>query len=98
MIISPDYWDEMLLECIKPMYGFVHAPLLFQLALLSFCIGETSVLRGYKSVFDDNLLYWHNERGEFQALMTTHVDDLLPVASQHWLDTTRTQLETIRQG
>ena len=69
-----DWWNQVL-ECIRAMYGFSDAPLMFQLALLAFLISCTGA---HKSVFDDNFLFWH-QRVESRflcvLLMTVHVDD-----------------------
>ena len=52
----PDSWrGYYVLLCLRAMYGFVDAPLMFQLALLCFLITETGAI---KSVFDDNYLFW----------------------------------------
>ena len=64
------------LECLRAMYGFADAPLMFQLALLTFLLRDC---KAYKSVFDDNYLYWLWEiDGNWQLvlIMTVHVDDL----------------------
>ena len=64
------------LECLKAMYGFADAPLMFQLALLSFLLDRTQAV---VSVFDDNFLYWYEEingRRWLTLVMTIHVDDL----------------------
>ena len=75
------------LKCKKAMYGFNDAPLMFQLALLSFLIEETAA---YVSVFDENFLYWLDEvpnqygKLEWQLVlcMTVHVDDLQVTGSK----------------
>ena len=42
------------LLCLCAMYGFVDAPLMFQLALLAFLVRETDAIQ---SMLDDNYLY-----------------------------------------
>ena len=64
--------SQYVLYCLRPMYGFTDAPLLFQLALLCFLIDSTGA---YKSVWDENYLYWiWNDRHVLS--LTAHVDDL----------------------
>eukprot|EP00959_Pyramimonas_sp_CCMP1952_P038220 799727-Pyramimonas_sp.AAC.1 len=43
------------LKCLRAVYGFTDAPLMFQLALLEFLKDKTGAK---SSVFDDDYLYW----------------------------------------
>ena len=73
----PDHLRHLFaLLCLRAMYGFADAPLMFQLALVSF-LKETTGARS--SVFDDNFLFWFIPVKGRQCLflvMTVHVDDL----------------------
>eukprot|EP00974_Lingulodinium_polyedra_P070826 6856039-Lingulodinium_polyedra.AAC.1 len=71
---------QWVLRCLCAMYGFVDAPLMFQLALLCFLISETGAL---KSVWDDNFLYWVHG-GQQVLAMTAHVDDLQVTGRRSW--------------
>ncbi len=64
------------LKCLRAMYGFADAPLMFQLALIAFLKDTTGAK---SSVFDDNFLFWYQPVHGIPQLvlvMTVHVDDL----------------------
>jgi hypothetical protein len=64
------------LKCLRAMYGFADAPLMFQLALTSFLKKNTGAIT---SSFDDNYLFWLevvNGEKRLILIMTLHVDDL----------------------
>ena len=79
---APTSWKQpdnmrahIVLRCLRAMYGFADAPLMFQLALVDFLKHRGAIC----SLFDDNYLYWYeniNNRQELVLLMTIHVDDL----------------------
>ena len=54
--IPDDKSRYYVLRCKKAMYGFTDAPLMFQLALISFLLEQTG---GVKSILDDNFIFWH---------------------------------------
>ena len=81
-------WMYLLL-CLKPMYGFVDAPVLWQLALLLFL---KSTCKGTSSCFDDNFLYW-TDGHQLVMVFTLHVDDILAVGLSEWLTWARGLLE-----
>ena len=70
--VPDDMRAKFVLRCKRAMYGFVDAPLMFQLALICFLINDTGAI---KSVWDDNYLYWIWD-GKHVLSMTAHVDDL----------------------
>ena len=78
-----------ILVLLKPMYGLVDAPFLWQVALAVFL--KTS-LGGKASLLDDNFLFWHNG-ADLAMLMTIHVDDLLVAAYMRTLNENRAKLE-----
>ena len=82
-----------LLELLKPMYGLVDAPLLWQLALLLFI---STVLGGTQSIMDDNYLYWvdTDRVSLIYLLFVIHVDDILAIGRRHYLDWAKAELET----
>ena len=65
------------LECLKPMYGLIDAPLLFQSALL---IWIKKVLGGAPSLLDENHIFW-NEGGHIMMSRTIHVGDINAIGS-----------------
>ena len=72
-----------ILLCLRAMYGFVDAPLMFQLALLCFLIMETGAV---KSIFDDNFLFWFwwiDDVWRLVLVVTVHVDDLQLTGSSY---------------
>ena len=71
------------------MYGFVDAPVLWQLALLLFL---KSICKGTSSCFDDNFLYW-TDGHQLVMVFTLHVDDILAVGLSDWLLWARGLLE-----
>ena len=56
--VSDQNRGRYVLKCLKAMYGFGDAPLMFQLALINFLISSTGAV---KSILDDNYLIWHWE-------------------------------------
>ena len=74
---------------LKPMYGLIDAPLLFQCALLLWC---KKTLGGHPSLLDENHITWI-ERGYVTMSWTIHVDDINAIGSQDWLDWAREELE-----
>ena len=71
------------LRCLRAMYGFADAPLMFQLALCDYL--KTNGAKA--SYFDDNYLYWYkhiNGEPRLVLLMTIHVDDLQLAGSTFW--------------
>lgn len=82
-----------LLLCLKAMYGFADAPLMFQLALLQFLVQFCEVI---VSLFDNNFLYWImlvNGRWVVILAMTAHVDDLQVAGSRKKRDWLHGQLD-----
>ena len=80
--VADNQRGQYVLKCLKAMYGFGDAPLMFQLALVSFLIQHTGAT---KSILDDNYLVWHWDiqgRKELVLVMTIHVDDLQLVGSE----------------
>ena len=74
------------LRCLRAMYGFVDAPLMFQLALLCYLIMETGAV---KSIFDDNFLFWYwwiDGSWQLVLVLTAHVDDLQLTGSKYVRD------------
>ena len=95
---------DYVLECIKPMYGLVDAPILWNLALrahLVLNLGATA------STWDDNFYMFFKDgppatsRADASALskrtllglMSTHVDDTNSTGKQQCLDTWRAAIE-----
>ena len=81
------------LRCIRAMYGFTDAPLMFQLALISFLKNECEAKT---SVFDENYLYWiktENHRPVLILVMTVHVDDLQLTGAKVYRDWIHDKLE-----
>ena len=84
---APPSWKQpdnqrgnFVLRCLRAMYGFADAPLMFQLALVDFLKQKGAT----PSHFDDNYLYWFdtiNGKKVLVLLMTIHVDDLQLVGS-----------------
>ena len=74
---------------LKPMYGLIDAPLLFQCALL---LWTKKTLGGQPSLLDENHIFW-NEGGQIAMCWTIHVDDINAIGSQEWLDWSRSKLE-----
>ena len=82
------------LRCLKAMYGFADAPLMFQLALIFYLMDSTGAIR---SVFDDNYLYWTitiNGTRVLALIMTVHVDDLQITGCSSWRAWIKGQLES----
>ena len=82
-----------LLLCLKAMYGFADAPLMFQLALLQFLVQYCEAV---VSLFDSNFLYWImfvNGRWVVILVLTAHVDDLQVAGSRKMLNWLHTRLE-----
>ena len=72
------------LECTKPAYGLVDAPLAWQL-----CLHESLELAGgVQSLLDENLYVWKNSQGTLEALATTHVDDIAAAGTPKFLKET----------
>eukprot|EP00959_Pyramimonas_sp_CCMP1952_P235286 4916531-Pyramimonas_sp.AAC.1 len=62
--------------CLRALYGFTDAPLMFQLALIFYLKKETNAI---SPVFDDNFLHWFvttDGTKHLALIMTAHVDDL----------------------
>ncbi len=70
-----------ILQLLKPAYGLVDAPLLWQMSLLTF-IKDT--LHGYLSKFDENFVVW-TEGHKVQLCMVIHVDDIFVVGKPDWI-------------
>ena len=84
---------KWILLCLACMYGFTDAPLLFQLALVHFLLDHTGA---YKSVYDDNSLYWLREYdGVWYVILeaTIHVDDILLAGTLLEISFIQTKLE-----
>jgi hypothetical protein len=96
-------------QLLKPMYGLIDAPLLWQLCLRHFIV---KFLHGRPSIYDDNFYSWrgnddnnNNDNNQnttkqqpikqmtITAVLTAHVDDTLVCASQPVLDWLRKSLE-----
>ena len=74
------------LECLKPAYGLVDAPLAWQL-----CLHESlEIACGAQSLLDENLYVWKNSQGDLEALATTHVDDIAAAGTPKFLKETYT--------
>ena len=94
---APPSWKQpdnqrgnFVLRCLRAMYGFADAPLMFQLALVDFLKQKGAT----PSHFDDNYLYWFdtiNGKKVLVLLMTIHVDDLQLAGSTYY----RTKLHTM---
>ena len=80
---------EFLLLLLKPVYGLVDGPLLFQLALCLFAVEQ---LHATVSIFDDNFFYW-SIKGEIVMMWTVHVDDILMAAKRAWAAWAHAQLQ-----
>ena len=78
-----------LLLCLKPMYGFVDAPILWQLALLLWIV---STMLGTQSLLDENYVYWTHGY-EVDLSMAVHVDDINAVGKKTWMDWAHRRLE-----
>ena len=61
---------------LKPMYGLIDAPLMWQVALSSFIKSD---LHGIRSCYDENFYVWHDNKGQLSMVWTTHVDDIFAV-------------------
>ena len=73
---------QYVLQCLRAMYGFADAPLMFQLCLIHVLISKANAC---KSVFDDNYLmvFCEYDHGwELVIVFTVHVDDLLLAGSR----------------
>ena len=82
-----------LLLCLKAMYGFADAPLMFQLALLQYLVQSCEAIT---SLFDSNFLYWImlvDGRWVVILVITAHVDDLQVAGSRKMLDWLHHRLE-----
>jgi len=90
-------------QLLKPMYGLIDAPLLWQLCLRHFIV---TTLHGRPSIYDDNFYSWRTNDNDnsnnnnnkpkhkpLVAVLTAHVDDTLACASQSTLDWLRKSLE-----
>ena len=80
----------IVLRCLRAMYGFADAPLMFQLAVVDFLKQRGAT----PSHSDDNYLYWYdtvNGQKVLVLLMTIHVDDLQLAGSTYY----RTRLHTM---
>ena len=66
----------VVLLLLKPIYGTVDAPLLWQLAL---CLFIFQYLKGIQSVLDDSFLVWCS-KGQLAMTWTIHVDDIIVLA------------------
>ena len=82
LCIDPRMSNHWLLHLLKPMYGLVDAPLLWQIHLQSFLRLD---LKGYVSAYDENLIYWLDHNGRLVMLLTLQVDDLLVAGLRAWL-------------
>ena len=67
---------------LKPIYGTVDAPLLWQLALCTFII---TTLKGIQSVFDDSFFTWAYPQHKVVMIWTVHVDDIIVLAVASFL-------------
>ncbi|CAE7259286.1 unnamed protein product [Symbiodinium sp. KB8] len=73
---------EYLLLCIKPVYGLSDAPLAWQLCLHT----HFEEQKGKASLMDENYFYWRNDKDQYAAGVTTHVDDCGAAGKKRWLD------------
>ena len=78
--IDPSMTMFFLLLLLKPIYGLVDAPLLWQLALALFIRCN---LGGIQSVFDDNFFIWSDTR--IHMVWTIHVDDIIVLATSAFI-------------
>ena len=92
--ISDNNRVSTLLLCLKAMYGFADAPLMFQLALLQYLVDDCEAI---KSLFDNNYLYWLQKiDGQWHLILvlTAHVDDLQITGGQKMRDWLHGRLES----
>ena len=79
--------SKWILECLRAMYGFADAPLMFQLALQQFLQENEAI----QSILDENYLFWVqkvNDDWKIVLIVTAHVDDLQVLGSltmRRWL-------------
>ena len=77
----------------KAMYGLVDGPILFQMAFLQFLL---TTLKFHKSLHDDNFLYKLNDDcTALVCVIVLHVDDLLVLAQQIWIQWVKQMVESI---
>ena len=93
LVVPAGLEARYVLEFIKPVYGLVDAPLLWQLGLLDYI---RNTMKGTSSSMVDNFLFWR-EGNALVLLITIHVDDLLVVGLTSWMTWAR-QLLTKRFG
>eukprot|EP00435_Cladocopium_sp_Y103_P007263 s3374_g2.t1 len=75
------------LECLKPAYGLVDAPLAWQMSLHSGLRED----QGIQSLLDENMRFWKSPQG-LTGVLTTHVDDIACTGTDHFLTTEFAQL------
>ena len=80
---------QSVLQLLKPAYGLVEAPFLWQLSLQSF-IKDT--LKGHISKFDENFVTWM-EGEQLVLLMVIHVDDIFVAGKPDWIHWAKTLIE-----
>ena len=71
-----------ILELLKALYGLVDGPLLWQLALMNFM---TRTLH-FRIALHDNNFFYITQGWDILAIPITHVDDILTIARQKFLD------------
>ena len=79
------------LQLLKPIYGTVDAPLLWQLALCIFIIQD---LKGIQSVFDDSFFTWSDANNNLIMIWTVHVDDIIVLATKLYHQWALQRMET----
>ena len=68
-MLAEEELGEYGLECLKPAYGLVDAPLAWQMSLH----GTLRDSGGIQSLLDENMWFWKSNQG-LTAVLTTHVD------------------------
>ena len=86
-----ELWEINLfiLILLKPMYGLVDAPFLWGIVLAVMLKNDCG---GTPSLLDNDFYYW-TEKGHIVAIFAVHIDDILAVGTQYFLDWCRGLLE-----
>jgi hypothetical protein len=74
--------EYFILELLKALYGLVDGPLLWQLALANFMVKELH----FRTALHDENFFYITDGWKILAIYITHVDDILTMASQDFLD------------
>ena len=79
-MLAEEELGEYGLECLKPAYGLVDAPLAWQMSLH----GTLRDSGGIQSLLDENMWFWKSNQG-LTAVLTTHVDDIACAGTDQFL-------------